>query len=502
VTLPVHEAPKHIIACTILKRMRDFLEIARFLERRNSELRVERRLRFYLDEFDEYIDIMRGIVEELVMLKCVEKIVIVTGTAARIWGNRLGWESLFVLNPRIGTDDESYLMFKDCKHIDNASLDAVEIVPIKELMPTVDKGSIPLLTLHRRIIAQYPDILTPGRVLFVPGCVSRVSHEDVAHFWNKFGCSSFVFNGSRTIDGFYGKLYLTDRTVIDVPHMKLHELESEAMKTYIQKANLNPLNPAQLNDIIADLIILHNLLSTPIAITGLMCIERAQSIVHPVWGTFTDAIFHNAASPEKAYQLQRQLGHIKKWSTYRGIPRVFTYATFREDVKILESRADAFGRRFGGTRATLTDYVASGKEGCLTSHEKKEKKSENRKLVVSTIVQHPTPFKTIKEANAFIKEKTGKRGIQKLTERNGYILSSRLLSIYKKKTEEDLSEDDRLTVAKYERIGIGQNISANTGQSYMVYPVYPTMESPPSDVMYYVRYLPAQTPVENTITHV
>jgi hypothetical protein len=481
--------------------MRDFLEIARFLERRNSELRVERRLRFYLDEFDEYIEVMRGIVEELVMLKCVEKIVIVTATAARIWGNRLGWESLFVLNPRIGTDDESYLMFKDCKHVDNASLDAVEIAPIQELMPAADKGSIPLLTLHRRIIAQYPDILTPGRVLFVPGCISRASHEDVAHFWNKFGCSSFVFNGSRTIDGFYGRLYLTDRTVVDVPHLKLCELESDAMKTYIQRESLNPSNPAQLNDIIADLIVRYNLLSTPVAITGLMCIERAQSIVHPVWGTFTDAIFYRAASPEKAYQLQRQLGHIKKWATYRGIPRVFTNATFREDVKILESRADAFGRKFGGMHATLTDYVASGKEGGLTSHEKKDKKSENRKLVLNAIVQHTTPFRDIKDVNAFIKEKTGKRGVQEFTERKGYKLSGRLLSIYKKKSVDDLTEDDRLTVAKYERIGIGQNISGSKGQPYMVYPVYPTMESPPSAVMYFVRYIPKTVPVANTLTH-
>ena len=329
-----------------------------------------------------------------------------------------------------------------------------------------------------------------------------MSHEDVAHFWNKFGCSSFIFNGSRTIDGFYGRLYLTDRTVVDVPHMKLRELESEVMKSYIQKESLNPSNPAQLNDIIADLIVRYNLLSTPVTITGLMCIERAQSLVHPVWGTFTDAIFHRAASPAKAYQLQRQLGHIKQWATYRGIPRVFTNETFREDVKILESRADAFGRKFGGVRATLTDYVASGKGGDLTSHEKKEKKSENRKLVVNAIVQHKTPFKDIKEVNKFLTEKTGKRTcVREFDDKERYKLSGRLQPIYKKKVEE-LTKDDRLTVAKFERIAIGQNISAGKGQPYMVYPVYPTMESPPEDVMYYVRYLPAQTPVRNTVTHV
>jgi hypothetical protein len=490
ISLGANEAPKHIVACTHIARMKNILEISRFLERRNPEWRKERRLRIYLDEFDEYADEMRGIVEELAAMNCVEQIVIVTASARLVWCNRPGWKSLYVLNPRILDAEGTYLMFKDCKHVDTGSLHAVEIHPVIDLVPTTDRGTIELLTLHRRIIDKYPDILKPGRVLFVPGCILRRSHEDVAMFWNSFGCSAFVFNGERTIDGFYGKLYLPDRTVIDIPHLRLDQLESSEMKTHLKGIG-DMSNSAQLNEIIADYIFRHSLFSTPIAITGLLCIERAQTLMHPVWGTFTDAIFNGACSPEKAYQLQRQLGHVRKWDTFRGIPRVFSPETFRRDVLILESRADEFGRKFGGNRATLDDYVASGTDALLTSKEKKLKNSEETKRIISNIVQHPTPFKTISDVNKFLAEKTKRSvNVKPFHRVDGYELSTRLNSILKKKKKE-LTAEDRLTTAKLDRISIGQNISANKGQPYMVYPVYPTMNSPSDEVMYIVRYIPA-----------
>jgi hypothetical protein len=55
----------------------------------------------------------------------------------------------------------------------------------------------------------------------------------------------------------------------------------------------------------------------------------------------------------------------------------------------------------------------------------------------------------------------------------------------------ELLESDRLIFEFYKKINLGMNISSKEGhgQQYMVYPVYPTKDSPPSDVRYYVRYL-------------
>jgi hypothetical protein len=63
-----------------------------------------------------------------------------------------------------------------------------------------------------------------------------------------------------------------------------------------------------------------------------------------------------------------------------------------------------------------------------------------------------------------------------------------------------LEPNDRLTKEKYDReIAKTLYISATgKGQTYMVYPVYPTMLSRPDEVQYYVCYLPPEE-TRNTV---
>ena len=71
----------------------------------------------------------------------------------------------------------------------------------------------------------------------------------------------------------------------------------------------------------------------------------------------------------------------------------------------------------------------------------------------------------------------------------GYKISTRLNSYYKKNKNE-LNENDRLILENYKKINISLNLSSTgLGQSYMVYPVYESLESPPASVSYYVHYV-------------
>jgi hypothetical protein len=85
------------------------------------------------------------------------------------------------------------------------------------------------------------------------------------------------------------------------------------------------------------------------------------------------------------------------------------------------------------------------------------------------------------------------------------MISTRLNAYYHKKKDE-LDASNRLTKEFYNNIKLGMNISANkdSGQPYMVYPVYETMESNASDFKYYVRYLriPDDATPENTLVRV
>lgn len=492
--LGLPSVPKHIVMCTHEVRMSNLLEIALHLEELNTQLRIPRKLRIYLDEFDKYADQMREIINQLVMMNCVDIIVLVTATPKKLWGMQPEWRNIFLLNPQI-EDPGTYLMFKDCQHICADRLDTTEpITPewIDDVDRSEDKA---LLDLHGRVIRKFPNILEPNRVIFAPGNIRRASHELVGKFWNHFGCAVMIINGQRTNEGFYGVLTLPDGSVIDIPRMRREDFESETMIDYFEISGELQKSDAQLNEIISEFYCRYNLSATPLVITGRLCVERAQTLVHPVWGTFSDAIYFKATNPDDAYQQQRQLGHIKGWDNYRGVPRVISPEQFRRDVLILEARADNFAKRHGGSFVTIEDYVSAG-GGVLTSKEKKEKKKEERMETRERIIIHQEPFISIAEVNRFLTEKTGARvAIRPFHTVDGYQLSTRLVTYYKK-NKDQLVAEDRLTREKYERLkSRGLNISGNKGQSYMVYPVYNTMMSPPAAVEYYVSYLP---PRQNT----
>lgn len=490
--LGLPSVPRHIVMCTHEVRMDNLLEIALHLEELNTQLRIPRKLRIYLDEFDKYADQMREIINQLVMMNCVEVIVLVTATPKKLWSAQPEWRNIFLLNPQI-EDPGTYIMFKDCHHICADRLNKIEPIVLTWLDDVDRSEDKALLDLHGRVMRQFPNILEPNRVIFAPGNVRRVSHELVGKFWNHFGCAVMIINGQRTNEGFYGVLILPDQSIIDIPHMRREDFESETMLNYFEISGELQTSDAQLNEIISEFYCRYNLSATPLVITGRLCVERAQTLVHPIWGTFTDAIYFKAVNPDDAYQQQRQLGHIRDWDNYRGIPRVISPEQFRRDVLILEARADNFAKRHGGEFVTLEDYVGAG-GGVLTSKELKEKKKGERMETRERIIIHQESFTTIAMVNTFLTEKIETRvAIRPFHTVDGYQLSTRLTTYYKKNKEELVAED-RLTREKYDRLkSRGLNISANKGQSYMVYPVYPTMMSAPNDVEYYVSYLPPKT---------
>ena len=312
------------------------------------------------------------------------------------------------------------------------------------------------------------------------------------------GCYAAIINGERTMQGFYGSLYLDNGRIENIPHMQVRDMKTDQMIDYFKEKKTNPNDQAQLNDILAELYYKYELGSKAWFITGRLCVERAQTLVHPVWGTFTHAIYFKHKSPEDAYQQQRQLGHVKEWPTYRGIPTVFCSDTFRKDVLILEKRAHNFARKCHGTLATIQDYHDSS-EGALTMKEEKTIEKEKNKVLLNTIIRGPG-FNSIADVNMFLREQNlTSQGIRKFHKTpGGYEVTSRLIPWYQTRHKKsntkavDLMDKDRLTMDVYMNLS-NTCISTKSGQSYIVYPVYSNQLSSPEDVTYYVRYLPLQT---------
>lgn len=493
--------PRHIVMCTHPSRINDILKIGLSFEKKNEELRRPRMFRYYLDENDKYIDALRAEITTLTLYKSTQITVIVTATPEKIWS--LGtsnhasddnlWSNIAILNPKILDTDNSYLMFNDCIHRNTDDLRS----PVESSINFEDttKEDLNLLKHHEKVVCSYPNILTPGNVIFAPGMMRRRSHELVSKFWNNTysNCAVFIFNGERTKDGFYGKLTLPNKSIIDIPHLKRNQFTTKEMIEHFKKNKENTDLDAQLNEVISEFYIRYDLSQCTVLFTGLLCIERAQTLVHPVWGTFTHCIYYKANNPDDKYQQQRQLGHIKNWSTFRGIPIVFSPDEFRKDVLVLEQRADNFSKMYGGTKATVSDYK-SVSNGEITSHEKKEQKREERTNIRSRIVVMDSPeqaFQTLHAVNEFLTKNIGKpiKARAFHTTPEGYEISTRLKN-FTKKNKEELVSDDRLTYEKFKTINKTQNISSSKGQPYMIYPVYQTMMSAPDEVKYYVSYLP------------
>lgn len=100
-------------------------------------------------------------------------------------------------------------------------------------------------------------------------------------------------------------------------------------------------------------------------------------------------------------------------------------------------------------------------------------------------------FATLPEMNAFLKTTLEKNiQVRKFHEVDNYKLSTRLTTYYGK-PKEQLTANDRLTYADYNVNMAGTNIASEgkKGQHYMVYPVYPNKEAPPSSLRYYYSIL-------------
>ena len=512
ITVSKADHPQHIVNCTLTIRIKQLIQYAKHVEESNSQFIKKRKLRFYFDEFDKYVDKNRTLINELVSYECVERVVFITATPDKIWAPEQGWTYFFTLVPKL-TDTMYYLFFQECNFIFKEDLTSKVTLP-EFWKDYAERNNLKaedtaLLNYHNKIIDQFPDILDPGTVTFAPGNITRVSHQAVADFWNTHECSVLVSNGERTTDGFLGRLFIDSDTVIDVPYMKYKDMKSAEMIRYIRDEKLKPESDAQLNEIVAEMYWIHHLDRKALIITGRLTVERAQTLVHPVWGSFSNAIYNKHMSPEDAYQQQRQLGHIKAFrrpnletgeviETYRGIPRVFCPIAFYNDVNILESRAHNFSKKYGNGYATRDDYRTCHGEN-LTKQEQKKADKQAKKDLLATVKEGPG-FKTMAEANNFLEQKLcyKVRATMPQYEGNKYLISSRLIPWYKKhdatiKEASDLKDKHRITMEIYRKISPSQNISSESGQHYAIYPVYPTMDSPPEDVRFYVRYLPLQT---------
>lgn len=462
-----HTCPRVVVMCSNDIRFEEGFKFANIINSNDSNVK---RIFAYYDELHKYInDKLRSQIESLNDMDIVKGIMALSATPDRILERTGFWSRIQIIDLQDFNEadyagfgdmlfnliDDYFVDYKRPRAFDFAALEADVIGFIEH---TLDK---------------HPEILTEGSKVFLPAHIRRAGHKEIR------------------------------RIVIErCPRAVVVVLNGEEKTlSYSENGHWKTINIVSVTEevcsVISKKIAENKLEGRPLVITGFLCIGMGQTLMEKTTGTFTSAIIsHLDLTNDELYQLGGRLtGRTKGWEKFSRT-NIYCPTKIMRRLNAMEQCARNIALEHNGDMITESDYLAPlltmGETGIAAIENirpKKEKKAPRPKKPSAS--EHPVAFGTLNEVDNFLtnmfKKPTQPRSF---VQRDGYTISTRLLSYYKKKKDE-LVAGDRLTLPFFRNINVGMNISKKegSGQPYMVYPVYESMDSGPSEFKYYVRYM-------------
>ena len=462
--------PRVVVMCSNDCRFDDGVKFIEVIEHNKTEIE---RVYVYFDELHAYINSkLRDQIERIHSFKIIQGIIALTATPKTIWKPNGFWSKI----PMIDLDEfneENYAGYKDMTF---TNVDDFFLNPYTRPSPfNYEELNMQTINYIKYVLKKYPNILKDNARVFIPAHISRKSHNEVRNL-------VFEFNKNAIVILLNGK----EKT------LTYYENECEKKIHLIS-------NDDEICKVIAEKIIENGFEGRPLVFTGFLCVGMGQTLTHELLGSFTSAIFgHMDLTNDQIYQLfGRITGRIKSWNVKYVKTNVYCPTLIMNRCIAMEECARNIANDYNGLMASEDDYMLSMNNGensnDIVSNFRKEKEEKIKRTKRATPIQHNVAFNNLLEVNQFLKKIYGNdytiRSFHKPKNSN-FELSTRLNAWYKKKKDE-LTENDRLTEEIFNKIPYGQNISSKKGhgQQYMIYPVYKDMESSPSEVKYYVRYL-------------
>jgi len=476
--------PKVVVMCSNNYRFEDGYKFIRILN--TNRTNIERVFSYYDELHDRISEKLRRQIEEMNDMEIVKGITAMTATPERIYQRSGFWSNIRMIQLD-DLNDTNYVGYKNM--IWNCIDDYFPSVFVRPTRFDFDKHDENTIGFITSVLDRYPRILEDGTRTFIPAHVRRISHNTVRNivFERNTNAVVVLLNGAEKTLTYRNSSGFTN--TID-----LGEIKDDEVCT-----------------VVAQTIINEDLTSRALVFTGFLCVGMGQTLTHESIGSFTSAIIsHLDLTNDEIYQLFGRLtGRMLHWGDKYVKTHIYCPTKIRQRCHVMEECARRIATENNGESTTRDDYLAPvyemGEEGLAAIENiRPQKEPKAKKQKRQEPIEHPVSFVTIEEVNKFLSE-TFKRAfnIRAFHKPNGseYQLSTRLNAYYKKKILE-LTEADRLSYDWYKKINVGMNISSKegVGQQYMVYPVYPTKESPASDVRYYIRYLkPTDSAVETVV---
>jgi hypothetical protein len=465
--------PKVVVMCSNEYRYEDGLQFIEILE--NNRTNIERVFAYY-DELHRYISpTLRQKIEHINTMKIVKGIIAMTATPLRIWEKTGFWSNIRMIQLD-EFNEKDYAGYKNMIwNCDDTFFPTPFVRPIPKDFDAHDTNTLGFI---RHILNKHPRILAEGTRTFIPAHVRRIGHNSVRDLvFERNPCAVVV--------------------VLNGAEKTLTYKDSSGFKKTL---DLGSINDEEVCETIATRMISQKLTNYPLVITGFLCVGMGQTLTHKTLGSFTSAIIsHLDQTNDEVYQLFGRLtGRMLNWGDKYVQTQVYCPTKIMNRCHVMEECARRVALDHAGEGVTRDEYLSpmdemgdaglAAKENIRVEKEVKAKRPKRPQPI-----EHPIAFTTINDVNEFLTNTFKKPVAIKAFHKpagSEYQLSTRLNAYYKKKMAE-LLESDRLIFEFYKKINLGMNISSKEGhgQQYMVYPVYPIKDSPPSDVRYYVRYL-------------
>ena len=458
--------PRVVVMCSNDVR---FKEGFKFINVLNSNQTCICRVYGYFDELHEYIsDKVRNMIEDMDKMDIVKGITALTATPDKILLKTGYWSQIRMIKLD-EFNDTNYAGFADMVFnlVDDYFIDPY-VRPKPFDFDQLDRNTVGFI---RHVLQAYPYILGKGTRTFIPGHIRRLGHQEVRKIVFEVCPDAVVV----MLNGFEKNLQYKDSMgcIKTIPIVSQTE---EVCQTILR------------------IVETHMLGGRSLVVTGFICVGMGQTLIEPTLGPFTSAILsHLDLTNDEIYQLFGRLtARSKGWANYVAT-QIFCPTKIMYRIQAMEHLSRNIATVHNGELVTETDYrvpleiMDAGQAAKENMREKKEKKPRKPK---KQPVQHNEAFKTLQEVHAFLFAIYKKPYHPKPKNIAGWMITTRLPSYYKK-TQDQLVETDRLTKESFDLIRMGTNISkiAGSGQPYMMYPVYPTMESGQEDLRYYLRYM-------------
>ena len=186
----------------------------------------------------------------------------------------------------------------------------------------------------------------------------------------------------------------------------------------------------------------------------------------------------------------RMKGNQKAWQNYK-IAKVYCTQQFNKEARLVEEKTIKLAEvAFEENWETVTIEKFKMVEKDYTYYEHKERFSSYREALIY-LNENQDMFKGEREVsrNLIDVNKMDKKPHCHKTPR-GYLLTTKLHKKSKIKENIDNVEEERITLEKLSKMSLGSNLSApnSSNASYIIYPTYESLESPPDQVFFIVRH--------------